>query len=977
MSANRSSRQKRRPRSVTYTPRLEQVEARQLLATFTVTSVADSGAGSLRQAILDANATPGANAIRFALPGPGPYSIAPATDLPTVSNTVTIDGTTQPGYAGTPIVELNGALETGFANGGNGLTISAPNTTVRGLVINRFRAFALNVLGANGSVIAGNFLGTDPSGTVGEGNLEGGINVSGTTILTIGGLTAADRNVISGNSGDGIDVYSGSGQPTGNVIVGNLIGTDVTGTRALGNTANGIFLGSSGNQIGGTGPGAANTIAFNGLAGVRVGSYNFETGVTANPVRGNAIFGNSALGIDLGDAGVTLNGSYGTGIGPNLLQSFPTLNTAYPSGSGTRVEGQLGSTPNSPFQIDFYANTAADPSGYGQGERYLGSTTVTTDPSGAAAIGFTLPVSVPTGQFITATATDRNNNTSEFSHVTSVALTAQADLAISLFGDQDPVLVGSNLTYTMTVTNNGPALATNTTVTDPLPSGVTFVSTQASQGTASVSGGVLTANLGDLATGSTVTVQLVVQPTAVGTLANTASVKADQADPVSRNNTAMINTTVNPAISADLGLAGSFSGTQGFGQDLTFSLVVTNYGPNALATGVVVTDTLPAGATLVSATPSAGTVSVSGGTLTAALGSIAYGGNATLQIVVRPTLPGIIINQAIVHGDQPDPNALNNTSTLPVSIGAPPAADLAVSTAPLPDPLVLGRPLTYSVLVTNNGPGDAMGATFSDELDQGVTFVSATSSQGSVGLSGGMVTGSLGTITAGQTVLVTIVVQPTALGTIYNNATAKSDEPDLVPANNTSAVSSQVVPPAVPPTILSQRLIVSTQAITGIVLTFSRPMDPVQAQALNNYELRYSANNGLPGHPGRVIRLVSARYDANARTVTLVPQHALALGRFYQLTANGAGASGLTDVNGVPLDGTGNGLPNGIYQVIFGRGTKVRPVTVRLAEVNPTPTPHVSTTTQVAPRSVRKPASFLHEDLSLTVSLVKHVVRRG
>jgi uncharacterized repeat protein (TIGR01451 family) len=947
------------------------MEARQLLATFTVQSLADSGTDTLRQAILNANATPGPDLIRFNLTGSGPFSIAPTSDLPAITDTVTIDGTTQPGYAGRPIIELNGSLDTGAGNTGSGLRINAPGCTVRGLVINRFSRYGIEVANVSGGgTIAGNFIGTDPSGTVAEGNQAGGILVNNSANVIIGGPTTAARNLISGNRNDGIDLVSTSGLPTSNAVLGNLIGINVNGAGALPNSGNGVLVNASGNQVGGVGPDEANTIAFNGLAGVRVGFSNFQTGVTSNPIRGNAIFANNALGIDLGDSGVTLNGSAGTGFGPNRLQGFPVIKSAYPSGGGTTIEGQLTDIPNASFTVDFYANDVTDPSGFGQGQRFLGSTTVMTDPNGVSNFSPTLQVNVPPGQVITATATDRDNNTSEFSRATSVTPSPLADLSLSLDGEPNPVLVGDDLTYTVVVSNNGPSRATNVTVTDALPSNATFISVTPSQGTATVSpGGVLTANLGDLRPGDQATVQVVVQPTAEGTLSNTASVRSDQTDPDPRNNTATVNTTVNPAIPADLAVDSFISVPLAtVGKELTYTVVVSNNGPNDQATGVTLVDTLPTNATFVSATTSQGTFTVANGTLTANIGRLLIGGNATVQITVKPTSPGTLTNQATVRGDQTDPNALNNTSTLQTTVSPAPSADLAVAVVALPDPVRVGTPLTYTVYVANTGPGDATGVTLSDELDSGVTFLSATAGQGTVTSSGGTVSANLGTLIAGQIVLVTIVVQPTAIGTMSNTATVQADQPDLVPENNRVTITSQVVEETTPPTVLAQRLLVTRQAITGIVLTFSEPMDPFQAEALNNYSLSHAGSGGLPGAAdGAPIPLASARYDPRRRTVTLTPQRPLPVGQFYQLTANGKGASGLTDTSGNVLDGDQNGLPDGIYQTLIGRGTKVRPFTFQRSQLIPIPPPlphvphgpHVLSFTRPQPTPLAQPVTAL------------------
>jgi uncharacterized repeat protein (TIGR01451 family) len=952
------------------------VEPRQLLATFTVSSVADSGPNTLRQEILDSNATPGPNIIQFNIPGPGPYSIAPTSDLPPISNTVTIDGTTQPGYTNSPIIELNGSLDTGSGNTGNGLTINAPGSTIRGLVINRFNGIGITLGNVSGGTIAGNFIGTDPSGTIAEGNRTGGINVGASTTVTIGGLASTDGNLISGNRNEGIYFFSSSGNASGNLVEGNYIGTNLTGATALPNTGDGIYIGSTGNQIGGVAPGQANTIKFNGLAGVRVGSFNTQTGIIANPIRGNAIFGNSALGIDLGNSGVTLNGSYGTGFGPNWLQSFPVINSAYLSTGGVTVEGQLQSTPNSSFTIDFYANNSADPSGFGQGQRYIGSATVTTNPSGVASFTKSLMTTISAGELITATATDRNNNTSEFSSATSVTTTALADLNLSLFASPNPVFAGSDLTYYVNVTNNGPSQATNVTITDPIPSGATFRSAATSQGTYTVTNGVLTANLGKLALGQSASLQFVVRPSTEGPLSNTATVKSDQTDILPDNNTATINTTVSPAVPADLAIGGFPSQPQAtVGQDVTLTVVVANFGPSNQAQGVMVTDTLPTNATFVSATPSQGTVDVSdvsNGTLTADLGSLLLGANATIQIVLRPTSPGRMTNVATVQGAQADPNALNNTTTIEVGVIPPTSADLSVSVVALPNPVTVGHPLSYTIDVTNNGPGDTGGVTLTDQLDSGVTFVSANPSQGTATASGGVVTANLGTLIAGQSVLVTIVVTPTAIGTLSNTATVQGDQPDFIPANNQVTITSQVSQDTTPPTILAQRLIVSRHAITGIVLTFSQPMDPVQAEALNNYGLFHSGNGNTQGSP---IPLASAQYDPSSRTVTLAPASPLPLGRFYEITANGQGASGLTDTSGNVLDGDQNGYPDGIYKSFIGRGTPTRPIPFQRSQFIPIPPPPPHHTSLAFLSSRPQLIAPTQSDITIAQSPTKHVNR--
>ncbi|HEV7394867.1 MAG TPA: Calx-beta domain-containing protein [Pyrinomonadaceae bacterium] len=613
---------------------------------FVVTNANNHGAGSLREAITNANATTGADTIVFNIPGPGVKVISLLTPLPEVSDPVVIDASTQPGYAGAPLIELDGD-NLGFESG---LVITSGNTTVRGFAIGRFNSSGIvlrscnnnviqsnyigidatgnlprpnggpgillsdssnNVIGGtsvtarnvisrnsngieilgSGNVVQGNFIGTNAVGTAALGNIASGVAIpvytdnliggnsagvgnlisgnsigistsaSGTTIqgnligtnvngtskipnnsigvqaiarnTLIGGLTPASRNIISGNgtgvviSGQGSklqgnfigtditgtlalgntfdgaaafdgaliggtvaearniiagneqsnvslgfggsspgvivqgnyigtdltgnraisaftissgiaisgsnnsigglvpearNVISGNavgvqfrsanvGSPDGNVIQGNLIGLNAAGTAPLSNTQGGIeFRQGFNNVVGGTQSGAGNKIAFNSVFGVMVSPNALQ-----NSIRGNSIFSNDGLGIDLGASGVTANDATDSDVGANNLQNFPVLSSVMSIGNTTTIQGSLKSTPNTTFRIDFYSNAALDPSGNGEGALFLNTTSITTDINGDATINVTFPVPLETGRVLTATATDPDGNTSEFS----------------------------------------------------------------------------------------------------------------------------------------------------------------------------------------------------------------------------------------------------------------------------------------------------------------------------------------------------------------------------------------------------------------------------------------------------------------------------------------------------------------------------------------------------------------------------------
>ena len=238
-------------------------------ATITVTTTADSGAGSLRQAILDSNGSAGVlDTIAFAI-GSGVQAITPLSALPIVTDPVVIDGTTQPGYGGTPLIEIGGA---GILVAG--LEIAAGGSTVRALAIHGF-SVGIWLRNGGGNTVEGSYIGTDPTGTQGPGNGKG-IWITNASGNTIGGATPAARNLISAN-GD-IGILMDTAPLT--VVAGNFIGTDLTGTLDLGNHSVGVFLqnGSDDAVIGGTagttpgGPcaGACNLISGNDGGGINI-----------------------------------------------------------------------------------------------------------------------------------------------------------------------------------------------------------------------------------------------------------------------------------------------------------------------------------------------------------------------------------------------------------------------------------------------------------------------------------------------------------------------------------------------------------------------------------------------------------------------------------------------------------------------------------------------------------------------------------
>lgn len=330
------------------------------------------------------------------------------------------------------VIGINSQSDQALANQGGGIVVEGKTqgARIRGNTVSGNARTGITLHGKDSveTHILGNSIGVDSTGQFRIANQGDGIRVHGTRKTIIGG-SGDDRNIVSGNSGHGISIY-GEGivfmgmkktadEEEETLVRGNLIGVNHA-LAPLPNEGDGVcILDSSGNTIG-----PDNRIAHNDGSGVVVVALNKAEG---NAILANSIYGNAKLGIDLGDNGVTPNDFDDSDAGANRLQNFPTLDVATTRtmalGPGTTptlvlvLEGHLRSTPNTDFRLDFFGNPNTDPSGYGEGEMFLGSDFVRTSPSGTAAFAVMLdPAAYPGMRFATATATSLPaNNTSEFS----------------------------------------------------------------------------------------------------------------------------------------------------------------------------------------------------------------------------------------------------------------------------------------------------------------------------------------------------------------------------------------------------------------------------------------------------------------------------------------------------------------------------------------------------------------------------------
>lgn len=730
---------------------------------FVVTNTDDEGQGSLRQAILDANANPGADDITFAIGSSGAQTISPETPLPPITEQVSIDASTQPdascdAWPPTLLVRLEGSGTLPAAPGllASGLTVTGgAGTVIKGFIFRRFSGDGVSVSSpASGTTVTCNAIGTTPDG-------------------------AADVGV----GGAGVAVRS----------------TDAAATAPT--TISG------------------NIIMYNAGAGVLV-----DPGARLVSIRGNRINTNLGVGIDLvatggpvdGD-GTTPNTTSGPGTGGNDLLFTPGLLSAVSSAGTTTVSGSLTvpSAPAGELVVEFFSVANCDnepsPGGFGEGAKPIGSVAVPTGP-GPATVPFTAGglSDVNVGNFVTATATDGagSGNTSEFSacaEVVGSTGTSSADLSVSGSASPDPAFGTGTITYAFTLHNEGPDPATATTFASELPPGLEldFMSSSAGAGCIAVVFTV-TCDLGTVDPGpaNDVHVTIVVVAPDVGADAlfdHHASVSSTTQDPDDSNNELTVTSTVL-ARRADLSIHKGGPLDVSSGDAFSYTLDVSNAGP-VQADGVTVTDPLPAGVSFVAGTPDVCTEDL--GTVRCVLGSLAADETASieLQVVAGPVQgnePLVVSNTASVASDRLDLDPSNDVSETVVTTVAPTgdggSADLELtSVLNVPNPVTGGYDLGSTATVSNLGPGDATGVMLTDTLAPGESFV-AGGSDPSCTAGSGVVTCALGDIASGGvgTVLIVTKTPQVATDTTIHDAFAVAAPEDGTPGNNTLDVATAV-----------------------------------------------------------------------------------------------------------------------------------------------------------------------------------------
>jgi uncharacterized repeat protein (TIGR01451 family) len=778
------------------------------MMTFVVSSATDTGlAGELRAAITNANSNPGPDMIVFQV-SLGPITINLTGPLPTIIDPVTIDGTTQPLFAGSPIVELNGA---GAGAGADGLNVTAGNTTVRGLVINRFgnRGIAVN---SGGNVIQGDFIGTNLAGTSALGNANQGVDIADAPNNLIGGTVAAARNILSGNGAEGVRITGGGA--TGNQVQGNFIGTDVNGTADLGNNFDGVFIqDASNNTIGGAAAGARNVISGNDIDGVVI--FADSAAATGNIVQacyiGTNAFGTMAVpngnnGVLIAAAagfvaikntigsitpaarnlisgnannGVSLNNSANNNlIQGNFIGTNATGSAAIPNGSsgvgitspGTPCTNNTigGTAPGARNVISGNTQQGVAIAGTGFNNNVVQGNFIGTDASGTAALGNTLD-----GVFIFDNAS--NNTIGGTAAGARNVISGNGNNGVAISGPGNQVqgnFIGTDVNGTAALGNSGDGVvvsgALNNTIGNQAAGAGNVIAFSGLNGV-HVSGG----------TGNVFLSNSIFSNTGLGIeLGDDGVTPNDPGDGDTGANNLQnfpLLTSVNNSLGGTV-IQGSLNSTP----NTTFTVqFFSNSSCNASGFGegqqIIGTRTVT--------TDSKGDAGI----------SFNFGGTFTPPVTATATDPS------------------GNTSEFSACSTNAAALDLVVTLSAVPNPVMPGGTLTYTITAINKGTTIADNVTVADSLPDSVAFVSCSSIGGGICLGSGndrrvgfgaLLPGTSATIT-----LVTRVNDSIANGTVISDtATITSAANDANPADNvatiTTAVSTSALGINCPPNIV-------------------------------------------------------------------------------------------------------------------------------------------------------------------------------
>jgi len=477
-----------------------------------------------------------------------------------------------------------------------------------------------------------------------------------------------------------------------------------------------------------------------------------------------------------------------------------------------------------------------------------------------------------------------------------------SDLAIGGNAVPEPVIVGGNLVYNLSITNNGPRAAKGVTLTQVLPASVVFVGATISQGSISQSGGSVNGNIGNMAAGAVVTASITVLPTQTGIVTATASVAAaSDPDYNLANNSITFTTHINPP-TADLAVGIIATPNPVLvGGTLTYAISITNQGPSA-ASNVIVSNSLAASVAVTSATPSQGTTLILGNVVLFNLGALNPGAVVTATITVIPSLQGQVVATSTVRATQFDPVSANNTATVATSVS--PSADLAVGFQNVPASIVFGNVLNYTVVATNLGPSTATAVFINQTLPTNAVVNSYSSSAGTLTLTGNILTCDAGSIPLGGTVTLQAQVSIPTPGTVTSSVNIAGGLMDPVSANNSATINTIVAPPFV-------NILPSGAALTAE--SFAPPngsVDPGETVTVQLY-LQNAGNVPTTNLTARLLATGGVTAPTTAQNYSMLSPSGVPVSKPFSFTASGTNGGVITAT--LQLTNNGTFLTNVTY----------------------------------------------------------------
>lgn len=371
-----------------------------------------------------------------------------------------------------------------------------------------------------------------------------------------------------------------------------------------------------------------------------------------------------------------------------------------------------------------------------------------------------------------------------------------ADLTIVSIDDApEPVVINHETTYTILIGNNGISDASRVDITSELPEGFTFVSASASEGKPCYESGTnVVCQIGDLAKGQTKWAEVTARaPSAPGSAVFTATVSGNEVDPDDRNNSGSEVTTVQPEWSDLYVSMSDWPDPVLAGGEIVYTIIAGNNGPSD-ASQVRLTDTLPEGSSLVSATTPQGSCSETGGEVICDLGVLLRNQEVPIEIIVVIEVTGTITNRAAVTSQETDPNPVNDQTTAVTTVA--PAADLRVSKTadPTSPPGVqAGEKLTYTITVANDGPSPATNVEVSDDLPVDLSFLRVSSTKGTCAFLGDTLLCFVGNMAKGDSATITVETIPEQPGVVVNRASVSSRQADTDHTNNAAIDTTTVL----------------------------------------------------------------------------------------------------------------------------------------------------------------------------------------